>query len=259
MTVLILARIKDNWKDLVNWLEAMDAELIYVNSCKQGLRMLDEHREVDLILVESKEPEDCGMKLLHSVKKDHRLQTLPVIMVGTAFSDDAVREFLAQDVDDIIILPIPRKTFEVKVRTAENNGKKKILIVDDQPFILDLLEQFLKMERYQPLRAETAEDALEILKRQTVDAVVTDIVLPGMAGTELLATIKEKYPGIAVILITGHSGRYRPEDAISMGADGFFAKPFNNIELIYTLRRVLGHYYPRRSRKMINAGTSTTS
>jgi len=88
---------------------------------------------------------------------------------------------------------------------------------------------------------------LTALKENRFDAVVTDVMLPGKSGIELLEIIKKDNPEMPVILITGFSGQFTPRDAISLGADGFFAKPFNNIELSYKLRLILSQKRPTQA------------
>jgi two-component system, NtrC family, response regulator len=112
-------------------------------------------------------------------------------------------------------------------------------VVDDDELVRLHLAEFLLMERYRPILVETAEIASATLKTQQIDAVVTDISLPRSSGLDLLVEIKKQYPHIPVIMITGHTGKYGPTDALSMGADGYFIKPFHNLDLMYTLHRAL--------------------
>jgi DNA-binding NarL/FixJ family response regulator len=60
-----------------------------------------------------------------------------------------------------------------------------------------------------------------------------------MDGIELLKQVKCKYPEIRVLMITGHTGRYGSESVMDIGADGFISKPFKNIEITRTLRRLI--------------------
>jgi DNA-binding response OmpR family regulator len=89
--------------------------------------------------------------------------------------------------------------------------------------------------------ASTVDEAFAIIHAQPVDAIVTDIMMPGKTGLDLLIEVKHDYPHIPVIMITGHTQRYGPKDVIAMGADGYFAKPFHNLELVFTLGNVLAH------------------
>lgn len=113
-----------------------------------------------------------------------------------------------------------------------------ILIVDDDTAIRDSMHEFVEISGYQSSTAESAEDALEALEKITVDVVITDIMLPGMDGLELTDRIKKKYD-IDVIVMTGYSGDYSYEEAISKGASDFVFKPVRFEELLLRLRRVL--------------------
>ena len=113
-----------------------------------------------------------------------------------------------------------------------------ILIVDDDSAIRDSMHEFVEISGYQSSTAESAEDALEALEKRSVDVVITDIMLPGMDGLELTDRIKKKFD-IDVIVMTGYSGDYSYEEAISKGASDFVFKPVRFEELLLRLRRVL--------------------
>ncbi|MCK4856881.1 MAG: response regulator [candidate division Zixibacteria bacterium] len=142
-------------------------------------------------------------------------------------------------VNNIIAPPICEETLIAKAQKAIANGRRTVLVVDDEPSITKLLTDFLEAEWFTVIAAASAEEALDIMKRERIHVIVSDIILPKMWGTELLAKIKSDYPDVPVILITGFAGEYTPEKAVSAGADGYFAKPFRNTELVYTLRQVL--------------------
>jgi CheY-like chemotaxis protein len=122
-----------------------------------------------------------------------------------------------------------------------NNGKVQVLIAEDEDFIRDLLADVLRIERFDCVTASDGQQALEILRSQRIDVVVSDIVMPNIDGIELLMTVKQEYPHIPVILITGKASM-TPEEIVAHGADGFFRKPFHNVELVFTLRSVLRRY-----------------
>lgn len=95
---------------------------------------------------------------------------------------------------------------------------KKILVVDDEEMIRRSTTRYLKMKGYDVIQAESAERALEILRAEAVDLVVTDYRLPGMNGLELATAIKKDDPGLPVFVFTG--------DAIPVGdSNGVFEKP----------------------------------
>ena len=113
-----------------------------------------------------------------------------------------------------------------------------ILIVDDDPAIRDSMFEFIQMSGYQSSMVSSAEEAIELLKANTVEVVITDIMLPGMDGLELTDRIKKEYD-VDVIVMTGYSGDYSYEEAISKGASDFVFKPVRFEELLLRLKRVL--------------------
>ncbi len=113
-----------------------------------------------------------------------------------------------------------------------------ILIVDDDAAIRDSMQEFVEMCGFSSSSAACAEDALEMLQTQAVDVVITDIMLPGMDGLELTDRIRKNFE-VDVIVMTGYSGDYSYEEAISKGASDFVFKPVRFEELLLRLRRVL--------------------
>ena len=113
-----------------------------------------------------------------------------------------------------------------------------ILIVDDDAAIRESMDEFIGMAGFRSSTAASAEDALDILDHDYFDVVITDIMLPGMDGLELTDRIKKKHE-IDVIVMTGYSGDYSYEEAISKGASDFVFKPVRFEELLLRLRRVL--------------------
>jgi len=114
----------------------------------------------------------------------------------------------------------------------------KILIVDDDAGIRDTMQEFMKNSGYNSFTASSADEALELLKSDIVDVVITDIILTGMDGLELTDFIKQNYD-IDVIIMTGYSEKYSYEDAINKGASDLVFKPIRYKELMLRLKRVL--------------------
>jgi two-component system, cell cycle response regulator len=114
----------------------------------------------------------------------------------------------------------------------------EILIVDDDAAIRESMNEFIQMAGYSARTAASAEEALTIVEDNGIDVVITDIMLPGIDGLELTDRIKKKHE-IDVIVMTGYSGDYSYEEAISKGASDFVFKPVRFEELLLRLRRVL--------------------
>jgi diguanylate cyclase (GGDEF)-like protein len=113
-----------------------------------------------------------------------------------------------------------------------------VLIVDDDAAIRDSLHEFISGSSYKSYKASSAEEALELLKKISMNVVITDIMLPGLDGLELTDLIKKSYDS-DVIVMTGYSGDYSYEEAINKGASDLVFKPVRYKELLLRLRRVL--------------------
>jgi len=114
-----------------------------------------------------------------------------------------------------------------------------VLVVDDEPRIRRIVEMALGDRGYRVLTAPSAEDALETLEGETVDAVVTDLQLPGRTGLELLADVKRERPALPVILITAFGTVETAVEAIKAGAFDYVLKPFSVEELESLVERAL--------------------
>ena len=117
------------------------------------------------------------------------------------------------------------------------NSSFVILVVDDDELVRVTLTALVASLGYTTLVAESAEQALEIIKDHKVDLVLTDVVMPGMDGLELLAVIWENNKDIDVIVITGFADRTNYVDAVAAGAIDFIKKPISHRELQVKLVR----------------------
>ena len=112
----------------------------------------------------------------------------------------------------------------------------KILIVDDEYDIVDLLDDFLTQHGYETGRAHSKKETLEALAHSTPDIVLLDIKLPDGLGLDILRDIKKATPKVEVIMITGLSDKQIALESIRRGAADYITKP---IDLNYLLSSVL--------------------
>ena len=111
---------------------------------------------------------------------------------------------------------------------------KRILIVDDEPGIRTVLRDILSDEGHQVLVAEDGFECLRILKEHTMNLVLLDVWLPNMGGMDVLKKIRDEYPELAVILISGHANIDLAVKALKLGAFDFLEKPLS-LEKVVTL------------------------
>lgn len=115
-----------------------------------------------------------------------------------------------------------------------------VLLVDDEPNVLDALTRVLRKEPYEILTANSAEEAATLLENRSVDLIVSDEEMPGMSGTEFLGRVAQEYPDTVRIVLTGNPTLPAALRAINEGkVYQFFTKPCNEIDLAITIRRAL--------------------
>ena len=115
----------------------------------------------------------------------------------------------------------------------------KILLVDDDEWIRDSLSLFFEAEGCNLLAFETAEEAMEAVKHQSYDIVISDYKLPGMDGLEFLRRVKEKQPNAFEVLITAYANREICEEAKMVGVRDIIPKPFTSEDVETSLARII--------------------
>ncbi|MFA6900256.1 MAG: sigma-54 dependent transcriptional regulator [Desulfurivibrionaceae bacterium] len=124
----------------------------------------------------------------------------------------------------------------------EGEFSASLLIVDDDRDMLSMLERIVRKKcRCEVKTAPSGEVALQLLANWQPDLVLTDIKMPGLDGLALLQKIREQYPAIAVIMMSGYGTVESAITALKNGAYDFIQKPFDNEHLLHTLQRCLEH------------------
>lgn len=113
-----------------------------------------------------------------------------------------------------------------------------ILIVDDEQDLRESLKELFIREGYQVDLAENGIEALELFQAKTYDLVLSDIIMQGMSGNEVLEQCKSLKPEVPFILITGYSSIQGAIDAIKLGADDYFVKPFEIDKVRAVIKRI---------------------
>jgi two-component system nitrogen regulation response regulator NtrX len=116
---------------------------------------------------------------------------------------------------------------------------KKILVIDDEKSILETLAGILADEGFTPVCLDSAEGGLKLLRSEAVDLVLLDIWMPGMDGLEALKKIKEDYPELHVIMISGHGTIETAVQATKMGAFDFIEKPLSYDKIVLAIKNGL--------------------
>ena len=118
-------------------------------------------------------------------------------------------------------------------------AKDRILIVDDERDMRELLEIMLRKEGYEPIGIPSAKLALDRLKNEEFDLVISDVRMPVMDGVDFLKALREMNPEALVIMITAYASVETAIEAMKAGAHDYFIKPFNIDEVKLTIRKAL--------------------
>ncbi|RJX33085.1 MAG: sigma-54-dependent Fis family transcriptional regulator [Desulfurivibrio sp.] len=116
---------------------------------------------------------------------------------------------------------------------------KKVMIVDDEASIRESLAGILSDEGFLPVPVESAEKAFEVLQQEKIHLVLLDIWMPAMDGMEALPRIKEQFPGLPVIMISGHGNIETAVQATKMGAFDFIEKPPSYDKIVLSIKNAL--------------------
>ena len=126
-------------------------------------------------------------------------------------------------------------------RIGEEQPTPRILVVDDESFVREAIELYFMTEGYVVFSAANAEEALEVLERESVDVAILDILMPGMDGISLLREVKKRYLDIEVVMASGCGTIDSAIDSMRLGAYDYVKKPILNFDedLLKVVRKAL--------------------
>ena len=123
--------------------------------------------------------------------------------------------------------------------TASAKGQLTVLVVDDEQIVLDSAHKLLRKEPFELVTARSAAEGLVLLERGGIQVVLTDLKMPGMDGLEFTRQIKQRWPAIPVVMVTGYATIRTALQAMRLGAFDYIAKPFTKAELSGIVKRAL--------------------
>ena len=122
-----------------------------------------------------------------------------------------------------------------------NGEKLKVLVVEDEPLISEMIAKSLKLEGYQVDSAKTGEEGLQKVKEVSPDLVLLDVLLPKIDGWEVLTRMRDdsRTKSIPIIMLTALSDEKSKVQGLRGGADDYVTKPFSSLELMARVEAVL--------------------
>ena len=143
-----------------------------------------------------------------------------------------------------IYLPASEKQVIETERLSEEivMGRETVLLVDDEEMVIQVGKQMLEKLGYKVLIAKSGKKAIDVYnkKKNKIDMVILDLIMPDMGGGETYSKLKEINPDIKVLLSSGYSIDGSPKEIMDQGCNGFVQKPFNMNDLSKNLKEILG-------------------
>jgi CheY-like chemotaxis protein len=137
---------------------------------------------------------------------------------------------------DVTGLPIENRH---SARRCVMPAKNRILVVDDEEALRVVLSAELEGEGYQVTSAADGQDAINILTTKGFDLILLDIKMPNVDGFEVLKFIKDRWPKTKVVMLTGFADLKNAIESKKLGAEDFVSKPYDLVDLLTTVERVL--------------------
>lgn len=137
------------------------------------------------------------------------------------------------------------KKFTQKIYNYYGDDFMRLLIVDDEKLIRDVIKTYAETEKFETIEAENGLEALDIVKSQKIDLIILDIMMPKMDGMTFLEEIKQ-ISNIPVIILSARNEEYDKLRGFDLGTDDYLTKPFSPKELLARIKAIL-----KRSGKMM--------
>jgi PAS domain S-box-containing protein len=138
---------------------------------------------------------------------------------------------------DVPVVALASEIPSASIALVKHEGS--IIVVDDDPHVLEYVLLLLEEQGYTTHACSNGRDAVEILKEQQADVILTDIVMPGMSGLELLETVHSIDPDMPVILVTAFADLGKAVESIKKGAYDFIMKPYDPEQLVRALDKAV--------------------
>lgn len=206
-----------------------------------GLQALEQCRadRFDIIILDIIMPQMDGYTFLQEFKRMGDIQRTPIIILTSL---DTMKEiFEIEGINDYVVKPFKMEDLLRKIEKRMQAKHKKVLIVDDEVAMSDMLEKRLIANGYEVITASDGLAGLEKARRDKPDLVVLDIMLPKLDGYSVCRMLKfdEKYKNMSVVLLSALAMDKDSQTSKDVRADAYLTKPFDSFVLLNTIKQLL--------------------
>ncbi len=253
--VLIVDDDQMNCDLLQNVFARQGYQVLSTTSGQEGLGLFRTHNP-RVTLLDLRMPEMDGLTVLKEIRAID--PHAPVIVLGggaTEAQENQARALRATDFIrkglslDVLIEAVNRlSTLPMSTMTTPpasgderviDRIDESVLIIDDEPLLCDLLVRFLSLRGYRAFGVKDGHEALQIVKSTPPDAIVLDLIMPGMPGIDVLHTLRDQaYPG-GIIIMTGSHNEELLQEAWSLGPQEIMIKPVDLERFLTAIQLVL--------------------
>ncbi len=253
-SVLVVEDNANNMKLFRDLLQFNGYTVLEAETAEKGLQILDSEKP-GLILMDIQLPDQDGLSATRTIKQNPDLKDIPVLAL-TAYAMEGDKDrCLEAGCDGYISKPIETASFIRMVNEHMSHGgdsdaeplrapkpyRHKLLIVDDEPMNLKLLEAMIPGESYELIRANNGAEALEKAAEIVPDVILLDIMMPDIDGLEVTKRLKDnnRLKAIPIILVTALDGNESKIKGLNAGAEEFLHKPVRAVELLARINSML--------------------
>ncbi len=136
--------------------------------------------------------------------------------------------------------PIGRKTPDTVAARPQGVGRPRVLVVDDEESIRELLSKMLAMAEYDVETAPDGRMGIERLRQQQYDLLISDLKMPNVDGLSLIREARHLAASMPVLIITGYSSEQSAIEAVNLGVTGYLTKPFRAPQVLAATARAIG-------------------
>ncbi len=237
MKILVVEDEKITRHLITSILEESGHETVSSISAGQAMEFLLSQQSIDLIIADIVMPGMDGLRLIRMIKKNRILSRIPILICSSRTDVETVTEAAKLGAKGFIAKPVEAVGLLLKVSEMIDYVVPKIMIVDDEPMMRDLLMRMVGRTGFGVTVCGSADEALMKMKVNKIGMIITDIMMPGKTGLELMAEVHMINSKLPVVVITGKSDQRIKNEAMLAGAAGFIRKPFKSVEIAQVITR----------------------